>query len=105
MNQPLNPFETLTGDAIDPAEAEVKLDLRGQGALEALSLLDRTVKNCGKMQSRTLYIRYDKADGSGETLFQPVAKYLRDRKAEKIVAYSRPIMQNDEAGFLVVFTL
>lgn len=103
----MNFFEQMAGTkAPKPDEAEVKLDLRGMEKPDALQKLDAVVKYCKKSSAKTLYICFDPArPGTGETLFQPVARYMSIEKFHGYVAGAVPMMEEDRGGLFVTFKL
>ena len=99
-------FDQIGGKPVNPAEAEVKLDLRGMEKQKALEKLDATVRSCKSGAAATLYVTFDPAEpGAGETLFQPVARYFKIEKGHGYVHYALPIMKPDSGGIFVVFSL
>jgi hypothetical protein len=102
----MNIFEQMTRSLPPVEEAEVKLDLRGMEKDAALVKLDDIVKHCKKMKSPTLYVFFDPAKpGSGETLFQPVARYFKYEKLNNYVESATPVMTGDNAGLFVRFKM
>lgn len=90
----------------DPDEAEVKLDLCGERKVEAMMRLEKTMADCAKSSAASLFVFFDPATPvSGETLFQPVGKHLRDAKNQGIVERCYPVMQEERTGFYVKFVL
>ncbi len=100
-------FEQMAGMAMPkPEEAEVKLDLSGMEKAEALKKLDAIVRYCKKSSSVSLYISFDPARaGGGETLFQPVMRYLKIEKMNNYVSRAVPLMNPDKGGIFVEFKL
>ncbi len=102
----MNIFDQLSQDAPALEEAEVKLDLTGMEKEKALEKLDATVKYCKKSSAKTLYVFFDPArPGSGETLFQPVARYFKFEKFNNYVENAVPVMTEQSGGFFVRFRL
>lgn len=92
--------------APDPAEAEVKVDLRGMERQDALHTLDHIVKYCKKASAKTLFVRFDPMrPGEGETLFQPVARYMKIEKMNGYVLQAQPVMTPDSGGLFVTFKI
>lgn len=89
------------------AEAEVRLDLRGEKGEAALLRLQDVIEQCMKTTTASLYVQFDTAKpGAGEdNLFQPVGKYLRNIKKLGVVKNCYPIVQPETAGFFVMFRL
>lgn len=106
-------FEQIAGKTMPQAEeAEVKLDLSGVEKGAALEKLDAIVKYCKKTGAASLYVYFDPAKpGGGETLFQPVMRYLKIEKFNKYVSHAVPLMAAEDpvagrpatAGIFVVF--
>ncbi len=91
-------------DSLSPEEAEVKLDLCGVEKEEALKKLSKAVNGCKRSKVASLYIRFDPARaGGGETLFQPVMRYLKVEKWNDYINYASPIITPEKAGIFVVF--
>jgi hypothetical protein len=89
-----------------PAEAEVKVDLSGMEKGAALEKLDSIVTYCKRSSAKTLYISFDPAKpGAGETLFQPVARYLKNEKFHGYIQSALPLMTPDKGGLFVIFKL
>lgn len=89
-----------------PEEAEVKLDLRGMEKPAAMEKLDAVVKYCKKSSAKTLYVYFDPAKaGGGETLFQPVARYMSVEKFHGYVQNAVPLMTEKSGGLYVTFKL
>lgn len=87
-------------------EAEVKVDLSGMEKPAALQKLDTIVKYCKKSSAATLYVSFDPArPGKGETLFQPVMRYLKIEKFNNYVSHATPLMTEEKGGVFVVFKL
>lgn len=99
-------FEQIAGKDMPKAEeAEVKLDLCGLEKQAALEKLDAIVKYCKKTGARSLYIYFNPArPGEGETLFQPVMRYLKIEKFNKYVSHAVPLMTAEKGGVFVVFS-
>ena len=89
----------------DPASAELKLDLQGQNHDAALDRFDNMIIHCRKTTTPSLYVAIDKAKGERQTLFVPLAQKIKDLKTKKIIAYSYPMMHNDNLGFYIVFKI
>jgi hypothetical protein len=90
----------------DPAEAEVKVDLRGMERQDALHTLDHIVKYCKKSFAKSLYVKFDPArPGAGETLFQPVARYFKIEKHNGYVENAVPVMTAEAGGLFVRFRI
>jgi hypothetical protein len=87
----------------DPASAELKLDLRGILPEDGLTRFTAMINHCVKTTTPTLYVMIDKATGDGQTLFAPLGQRIKELKAEKIIAYSYPMMHNEALGFYIVF--
>jgi len=91
---------------INPAEAEMKIDLCGMERQDALHTLDHAVKDCKRGSVRTLFISFDPArPGAGETLFQPVARYFKFEKFNGYVLHAQPVLTRESAGLFVTFKL
>lgn len=103
----MNFFEQMADKkAPDPAEAEVKLDLRGMEKPDAMQKLDAVVKYCKKSSAKSLYVCFDPVKpGAGETLFQPVARYMSMEKFHGYVQNAVPLMTADSGGLYVTFKL
>ncbi len=96
----------MGAEAVQSAEAEVKVDLCGMEKPEALQKLDAIVKYCKKTSAATLYVSFDPVrPGAGETLFQPVARYFKFEKFNGYVLQALPVMAADKAGLFVRFKL
>lgn len=94
------------GRAPKPEEAEVKLDLCGMEKQDALQKLDAIVVYCKRSKAQTLYISFDPArPGSGETLFQPVARYFKFEKFNGYVLGCVPLMTPEKGGLFVTFKI
>ena len=92
--------------AVNTAEAEVKVDLRGMDRQDALHTLDHIVKYCKKSSAKTLFVTFDPAKpGQGETLFQPVARYMKMEKHNGYVETAVPVMSKEAGGLFVTFKL
>jgi hypothetical protein len=100
-------FDQMASTAApDPAEAEVKVDLRGMERQDALHTLDHIVKYCKKSSAKTLFVKFDPArQGEGETLFQPVARYMKVEKMNGYVEQAIPVMTPEAGGLFVKFRL
>lgn len=98
-------FEQMAGKELPRIEeAEVKLDLSGMEKPQALEKLDAVVKYCKKTTASSLYVSFDPAKpGAGETLFQPVARYLKIEKFNNYVSHVIPMMTTEKGGVFVVF--
>ncbi len=91
---------------VNTAEAEVKVDLRGMDRQDALHTLDHIVKYCKKSSAKTLFVTFDPAKpGQGETLFQPVARYMKIEKHNGYVENAVPVMSPEAGGLFVTFKL
>ncbi len=103
----MNLFDQMAGSsAPNPDEAEVKLDLCGMEKPDALQKLDAVVKYCKKTSAKTLFISFDPVKpGAGETLFQPVARYISFEKFHGYVAGAVPMMTPERGGLFVTFKL
>jgi len=103
----LSIFDQLAQNgAPDPATAEVKVDLRGMDRQDALHTLDHIVKYCKKSSAKTLFVTFDPAKpGQGETLFQPVARYMKVEKMNGYVETAVPLMKPEAGGMYVTFKL
>jgi hypothetical protein len=89
-----------------PEEAEVKLDLRGVEKGAALEKLDAIVTYCTRSSARTLYIAFDPVKaGAGQTLFQPLARYIAMQKSQGVVQNAVPLMTETQGGLYVTFRL
>lgn len=99
---PADFFQRL--DSVDPAAAEVKIDLCGLDKDSALERLDAIVRYCKKSSSASLYVGFDPARaGGGETLFQPVMRYFKVEKMNGHVVQVAPRLAPAAAGVFVVF--
>ena len=100
-------FDQMAGAGdLNPAEAEVKVDLRGMERQDALQTLDHIVKYCKKSSAKTLYVKFDPArPGEGETLFQPVARYFKIEKLNGYIAQAVPLMTQEAGGLYVTFKI
>jgi hypothetical protein len=99
-------FDSLSAQNISVEEAEVKLDLHGMEKDKALQKLDATVLYCKKSSAASLYVYFDPATAdSGETLFQPVARYFKFEKFNNYVTQAVPVMTERSGGFFVKFRL
>ena len=100
-------FEQMAGKGLPSVEeAEVKVDLSGMEKAAALQKLDAIVRYCKKTSVASLYVGFDPArPGSGETLFQPVARYFKFEKFNGYVRHVTPLMTADKAGLFVVFKI
>jgi len=100
-------FEQMAeAGTVNTEEAEVKLDLRGMDRQDALHTLDHTVKYCKKSSAKTLYVKFDPVKpGAGETLFQPVARYMKIEKMNGYVETAIPVMTKETGGIFVTFKL
>ncbi|TAL34800.1 MAG: hypothetical protein EPN97_08025 [Alphaproteobacteria bacterium] len=100
-------FDQMAGaGSPNPAEAEVKVDLRGMERQDALQTLDHIVKYCKKSSAKTLYVKFDPArPGEGETLFQPVARYFKVEKHNGYIAQAVPLMTQEAGGLYVTFKI
>lgn len=99
-------FSQLGSSTVDPAWAEVKLDLCGLEKQEALKRLDAMVQNCRKSAAASLFISFDPArPGEGETLFQPVMRYFKFEKFNGYVRRAVPVMTPHSAGLFVYFNI
>ena len=89
------------------SEAEMRLDLRGQGGEKALLRLQDTIETCMKQTVKSLFVSFDPAvPGAGpDNLFQPVGNYLRNMKKLGVIKNCHPVMQKDTAGFYVIFRI
>jgi len=103
----LSIFDQLKqNSAINTAEAEVKVDLRGMDRQDALHTLDHIVKYCKKSSAKTLFVTFDPArPGEGETLFQPVARYMKIEKRNGYVDQAVPVMTAEAGGLFITFKL
>ena len=101
----MNIFDNLNAAHAPPIEeAEVKLDLRGLDKDVALQKLDHIVHYCKKTTAKTLYVYFDPArPGSGETLFQPVARYFKFEKFNGYVKTAKPVMTDNSGGLFIEF--
>jgi len=94
------------GDTYKAEEAEVKLDLSGIEKDIALQRLDKTIKNCKLSKVSSIYISFDPAKpGGGETLFQPVMRYLKVEKWNDYVSHAVPLMTEEKGGVFAVFKI
>jgi hypothetical protein len=99
-------FDQMAEGAPNPAEAEVKVDLRGMERQDALQTLDHIVKYCKKSSAKTLFVKFDPArPGAGETLFQPVARYFKIEKLNGYVSQAVPLMTPEAGGLFVTFRI
>jgi len=103
----MNFFEQISEkSALNPEEAEVKLDLSGIGRIEALQQLDKTIKSCKASKVASLYISFDPASaGGGETLFQPIIRYLKMEKYNGYISHAVPLMTEERGGVFAVFKI
>ena len=103
----MNLFDQMANnDAPKPEEAEVKLDLCGMEKPDALQKLDSVVKYCKSTSVKTLYISFDPVKlGAGQTLFQPVARYVSIEKRNGYVIGAVPLMTPERGGLFVTFKL
>lgn len=94
------------GDAPKPEEAEVKIDLSGLEKGAALEKLDTIVTYCKKSSSASLYVSFDPVKpGEGETLFQPIARYIAREKKNGAVQSAQPLMTPERGGLFVRFAI
>jgi len=100
-------FEQMAGKAMPkPEEAEVKVDLSGMEKADALKKLDAVVTACKRGWAASLYVSFDPArPGGGETLFQPIARYLKIEKFNGYVSHVIPLMTPEKGGVFVVFKI
>jgi hypothetical protein len=71
-----NDVDTLTTDNL---EVDQIFDLSGLGAVEALTIVEAAMMDKRAQEEVRLWFKFAHAvPGSGETLFQPVGKRLRD---------------------------
>ena len=100
-------FEQMAGTTLPKVEeAEVKLDLSGMEKAAALQKLDAVVVYCKRTWAKSLYISFDPArPGAGETLFQPVVRYLKIEKFNGYVSHVIPLMTPEKGGVFVTFKI
>jgi hypothetical protein len=100
-------FEQMAATDMPKAEeAEVKLDLSGMEKAAALQKLDAVVMYCKKSWAKSLYVSFDPARADGvETLFQPVARYLKIEKFNGYVVRVIPLMTPEKGGVFVEFKI
>ncbi|MEQ9812272.1 MAG: hypothetical protein RLO50_05790, partial [Azospirillaceae bacterium] len=76
--------------------AEAEIDLRGLDMLEALERLGQGIAS---LKVATVRVLIDPATPtSGETLFQPVARYLLEARHDGEVLAMTPLQGQDAAG-------
>lgn len=90
----------------DADEAEVKLDLAGLDAKQAVKKLLKALKDCEAGSAGSLLVRFEAAsENSGPTLFQPIGQELRAAKKQGRVKQCYPVLDDISAGFFVVFEI
>ena len=96
--------DRMTGGdgAPNPALAEVKLDLTDHDEARAVDKLGHVLAFCVNTQVKTLFVSFPPVQpGSGQSLFQPVARALKTAKAKGQIAIAVPVMSPDSAGIFV----
>lgn len=84
-------------------DAKIILDLCEKTKEEALEELQKTFDERGAGED-SLFVFFEPAsEDSGETLFPTVGNYIRENKKSGVVSHSYPVMQDNTAGFFVVF--
>ncbi len=90
--------------APSPEEAEVKLDLSDMEKDDALKMLNKTLNECKRSKTTSLYVCFNPATASsGETLFQPVMRTLKVEKWNDYINHASPLLTSDKGGVFVVF--
>jgi len=83
-------------------EAEAVLDLRGLARGAALDRLKRLVEERVAPAPRSYAVRIDPpAPGGGETLFQPVGRYLLDARRQGRIVRFAPLAEPPGGGYFV----
>lgn len=78
------------------AQAEAEIDLRG---LELIPALEKLGHGLAHLRARTVRVLIDPASPtSGETLFQPVGRYLLEARRDGDVLAMSPLQAKDGAG-------
>ena len=84
-------------------DAKIILDLCDMNKEQALTELEKTFDERESGED-SLFVFFEPAtENSGETLFPTVGNYIRENKKSGIVSHSYPVMQDNTAGFFVVF--
>lgn len=83
-------------------EADAVLDLRGLARGEALDKLRRLIEERVAPAPRSYSVRIDPpVPGGGETLFQPVGRYLLDARRQGRVERFAPLAEPPGGGYFV----
>jgi hypothetical protein len=83
-------------------EAEATLDLRGLARGEALDRLKRLIEERVAPAPRSYAVRIDPpVPGGGETLFQPVGRYLLDARRLRQIERFAPLAEPPGGGYFV----
>jgi hypothetical protein len=92
-----NPLEKL---AMQAADAEAVLDLRGMRSEQAMRAVEELLRSGGSV--KTYLLRFDPATDDGrETLFQPIGRRLLRARREGHL--SRCLPGADGAGYFIAF--
>ncbi|SLN58851.1 hypothetical protein [Oceanibacterium hippocampi] len=97
-------FEEINTDAltVNADGADRELDLRGVGLAEALGRLQQALRGGRDDPAARLFVRIDPAGpDSGETLFQPLARYLLRMRQKGHIVRFMPVAPGDDAGFMI----
>ncbi len=84
-------------------DAKIILDLCEMTKEQALKEMQKTFDEREKGED-SLFVFFEPAtENSGETLFPTIGNYIREHKNSGMVSHSYPVMQDNTAGFFVVF--
>lgn len=85
------------------AHAEYELDLRGLDWLHAEASLERMLERSRFRPPRSVLVLIDPAtEGGGETLFQPVGRYLLAARRKGLLTRLSPLPADKGAGYYMV---